>query len=94
MVGKYSRISFPWLEKELGSLTEKLQQLVSILEVIRIEDFIPNSYGYRGRPLKNRKAIARACVAKAIYNMPTTRILLDRLDRRNFQKDLWLGEQK
>lgn len=71
---------FPWLEKELGPLTEKLQQLVSILEIIRIEDFILNNYGCRGRPPKNRKVIARAFVAKAIYNMPTTRILLDRLD--------------
>ena len=50
------------------------------MEIIRIEDFIPNSYGYRGRPLKNRKVIAGAFVAKAVYNMPTTRILLDRLD--------------
>jgi len=71
---------FPWLEKELGPLTEKLQQLVSILEMIRIEDFISDNFGFRGRPLKNRKPIARAYVAKAIYNMPTTRILLDRLN--------------
>ena len=71
---------FSWLEEELGPLTEKLQQLISILEILRIEDFIPNSFGYRGRPPKNRKAIARSFVAKAVYNMPTTRILLDRLN--------------
>ena len=71
---------FPWLEQELGTFTAKLQQLVSILEIIRIEDCIPNSCGYRGRPLKNRKVIARSFIAKAVYNMPTTRILLDRLD--------------
>ena len=78
--GEIQEYLFPWLDKELGPLTEKLQQLVSILEIIRIEDFIPNSYGYRERSLKNRKVIARAFVAKAVYNMPTTRILLDRLD--------------
>lgn len=71
---------FSWLEEELGPLSEKLQKLVSILEMIRIEDFIPSNFGCRGRPLKNRKAIARAFVAKAIYNMPTTRMLLDRLN--------------
>jgi hypothetical protein len=32
-----------------------------------------------GRPPKERAAIARAFVAKAVYNMPTTRALLDRL---------------
>jgi len=71
---------FPCLDKELGPLTEKLQQLISILEIIRIEDFISSSFGYRGRPPKSRKAIARSFIAKAVYNMPTTRILLDRLD--------------
>ena len=70
---------FPLLEEELDFLTEKQQQLISILEILRIEDFIPNSFGYRGRPPKNRKTIARSFVAKAVYNMPTTRILLDRL---------------
>ncbi len=29
--------------------------------------------------MKNRCAIARAFVAKAVYNMPTTEILMDRL---------------
>src|SRR4030095_9106041 len=32
-----------------------------------------------GRPAKDRACIARAFVAKAVYDMPTTRILLDRL---------------
>ena len=32
-----------------------------------------------GRPPKDRAAMARALVAKAVYDMPTTRVLLDRL---------------
>jgi len=32
-----------------------------------------------GRPAKDRQAIARAFVAKAVYNMSTTRQLLERL---------------
>lgn len=70
---------FPWLEKELGPLTEKQQQLVQILEIVRIENLVPRHFRVPGRPLKDRVAIARAFVAKAVYDMPTTRVLLDRL---------------
>lgn len=70
---------FPPLERELGPLTDKQQQLVQILEMIRIEDFIPQRCRMPGRPAKDRACIARAFVAKAVYDMPTTRILLDRL---------------
>jgi hypothetical protein len=70
---------FSFLEEELDPLTKKQQQLVSALEILRIEDNMQCYYGYRGRPKKNRLAIARAFVAKALYNMPTTRMLLDRL---------------
>ena len=70
---------FPWLEKDLGPLTEKQQQLVQTLEIIRIESLVPRHFRVPGRPLKDRAAIARAFVAKAVYDMPTTRVLLDRL---------------
>ena len=70
---------FPWLEEELGEMTEKEQKLVTTLELIRIERFVAFSRSLRGRPPKERAAVARAFVAKAVYNMPTTRALLDRL---------------
>jgi len=70
---------FPFLEEQLGELTEKEGELVSTLELIRIEKFATYSRSLYGRPPKERAAIARAFVAKAIYNMPTTRALLDRL---------------
>jgi len=70
---------FPWLEEELGELTEKERKLVVILELIRIERFTACSRSLYGRPPKERAAIARAFVAKAVYNMPATRALLDRL---------------
>jgi len=70
---------FPWLEEELGEMTEKEQKLVTTLELIRIERFTVCSRSLRGRPPKERAAVARAFVAKAVYNMPTTRVLLDRL---------------
>lgn len=71
---------FPWLQEELGPLTEKQQQLVSILEQIRIEEHLNDYYGGVGRPPKSRSAIARAFIAKMVYNMPTTRMLLERLE--------------
>ena len=70
---------FPWLERDLGPLTEKQQQLVQVLEIIRIEDFIPSCFRLPGRPARDRACIARGFVAKAVYDMPTTRMLLDRL---------------
>ena len=71
---------FPDLEHELGPLTAKQQQLVQTLEVIRIEQWIPPQFRAPGRPPSDRAALARAFVAKAVYDMPTTRVLLDRLD--------------
>jgi hypothetical protein len=71
---------FPWLQEELGPLTEKQQQLVTVLELSRVEEFIPSYHGYVGRPQDDRCAIARSFIAKAIYNMTTTSQLLDRLN--------------
>ena len=65
---------FPQLEHVLGPLTAKQQQLVQTLEVIRIERWIPGRFRVPGRPPKDRAAIARALVAKAVYDMPTTRV--------------------
>ena len=73
------RALFPQLEPVLGPLTGKQQQLVQTLEVIRIEQWIPRCFRVPGRPRKDRAALARAFVAKAVYGMPTTRVLLDRL---------------
>lgn len=70
---------FPTLQEELGSLTEKHQQLVAVLSMIRIEGLIAGWAGGVGRPAKDRRAMARAFVAKAVYNMSTTRQLLERL---------------
>jgi hypothetical protein len=70
---------FAWLKEELGELTDKQRQLVTTLEFLRLEEHLPSSRGFPGRPPKDRAAIARAFVAKMVYDMPTTRVLLDRL---------------
>ena len=71
---------FPWLKEELGELTEKQQSLVTTLEAIRLESYLFQYPGLVGRPLADRVSIASAFIAKAVYNMDTTRTLLDRLD--------------
>ena len=70
---------FPWLEEELDFLTEKQQQLITILEIVRIERFLPDHFRFEGRPQKTRSAIARSFVAKMIYNINTSTMLIERL---------------
>lgn len=70
---------YPWLEEELDPLTAKQQQFINILELVRIERFIPDLRGFEGRPKKTRTAIARSFVAKMVYNINTTTMLIERL---------------
>lgn len=70
---------FPELEEEIGPLTEKHKKLISILELVKIESFIPNRHGCLGRPCKNRVAIARAYIAKVVLNLQFTNQLIDYL---------------
>ena len=71
---------FPFLREVLDPLTEKQEKLVSILEVSRMEEFVRGPLrGDRGCPEKDRRNVARAFVAKAVYDMPTTRVMIDQL---------------
>jgi hypothetical protein len=71
---------FPWLEEELPELTEKQQQLVSVLELVNIDKYVYRyEKGDRGRPLKSRHALVCAFIAKSVFNIPTTAMLIDRL---------------
>jgi len=70
---------FVWLEEELGELSQKQKQLVKILELLRVESYVQRQRSVMGRPLEDRQAIARAFVAKAVYNLETTRQLVEQL---------------
>jgi hypothetical protein len=72
-------VLFPALEEQLGPLTDKQRQLVAVLELVQIESLVGPWQGGVGRPARHERAIARAFVAKAIYNLSLTRQLLDRL---------------
>jgi Transposase DDE domain/Transposase domain (DUF772) len=69
---------FPFLEEQLP-LLDNHKKLITTLELIKIENFVLSQQGWRGRPPLSRKAIARAFVAKAVFNLPTNIQLIDRL---------------
>jgi len=60
-------------------LNEHHKQLISVLGMARIEAFLPGWAGLPGRPLSERSALARAFVAKAVFNLSTTRLLIEML---------------
>lgn len=85
---------FPYLEEEIGPLTEKQKELVKVLELVRIEEYVKNPWWSRGRPLKDRKALARAYIAKMVYNLTTTKDLLDRLNTDRALRQICGWEKK
>lgn len=70
---------FPWLNEQLGPLTEVHKQVITALEVAGVEAFVRTWPGLPGRPPRDRPALARAFVAKAVIALPTTAMLLERL---------------
>ena len=70
---------FPMLREEVGPLTAQHERLVTVLDVARIEAFVQMWPGLPGRPPADRHALARAFVAKAVLNLPTTLALIERL---------------
>lgn len=71
---------FPQLQECLPPMTAEHRRLVLVLEVMRIEEFVaPLNWHWLGAPPKDRTALARAFVAKAAYNLQTTKALIDRL---------------
>ena len=68
-----------WLREEVDPLTEALGRLVTTLDVIGLEAFVPEPPRGPGRPPEDRRALARAFVAKAMLGVPTTNALIERL---------------
>src|SRR5689334_1298728 len=70
----------PWLDDAMdGPLTAHHRQFVSVLGLARIETFLPSWHGLVGRPPAERAALARSFIAKAVFNLPTTRLLIEML---------------
>ena len=71
---------FPVLREDLElELSPALEKVIRVLEFVQVERFIPSNRGLVGAPPKDREALARAFVAKAVLNLPTTEGLIDRL---------------
>jgi len=73
----FEKTLFPALQEQLGILSPKEEKLMRILELAQIELYV--SEVKITNPPKHRKEIARAFIAKAVYNLQTTRDLIDRL---------------
>jgi len=71
---------FPALEQELGPIGERMQEFVRALALVGLDGFAVVRRG-RGRRPHDRSSIARAFLAKAIFNLPHTRALLERLSQ-------------
>src|SRR5882757_4718642 len=69
---------FPRLREELGPLSSRYEDFVSALALLQLDGYVAVRGG-RGRPRHDRACIARAFLAKAVFNIPHTRALLDRL---------------
>jgi hypothetical protein len=84
MLGQFSGMLqnhlFPAISEEAGPLSSKQEQLIQTLALLGLEGFVVSSRGLVGRPPSDRAAMARAFVAKAVYNVPHTRALIDRLN--------------
>ena len=68
---------FPRLEESMGKLSSKEEKLIKILDFAQIENFVCTAQ--ITNPPKDREEMARAFVAKQVYNFQTTRELIDRL---------------
>ena len=70
---------FPILEEILPPITKMHKRLVTVLEFTCVEKFVRCYRGLVGAPACDRSAIARAFIAKKIYNIETNKHLIDRL---------------
>lgn len=80
ILGWCQRSLFPALEEMEGTLPPRFERLVLVIELVSLEEHVmPMPYGGRGRPRSDRQALARAFIAKALFNLPDTRSLIDYL---------------
>ena len=79
LMGSVQRSLFPHLDECLEvPLTDQEKHLISILEILQVEKYVPKSAfsQWLGRKLEEREALARSFVAKLLYKHPTTRDLI------------------
>jgi len=70
---------FPELEAAVGPMDKKLELLAAVVSLTPLERVATAGRRFPGRPAKDRTALATAFLAKAVFNLPTTRDLISRL---------------
>lgn len=70
---------FPRLEEFVGPLSPQMRLLAAALPLVPFEGVLSNQRESTGRPAKDRLALATAFLAKAVFNLATTRDLITRL---------------
>ena len=74
---------FPRLEEDLGALDEKDREFIAVCEMCEPHAHLAAYRWIRnGCPPKSRLALFKAFVAKAVWNFPTTRHLIDAVRER------------
>ena len=83
VLGRFGQILqnhlFPCLKEELGEMSERHEQFVQALALLQMDGFVTVRKGRGCSCPHDRAKIARAFLAKAVFNIPNTRALLDRL---------------
>ena len=70
---------FPFLAGEVGPLGKTHRRFVAVPGLAPVERHLHHDRRGVGRPPADRNALARAFVAKAVWDFPTTAALIDRL---------------
>ena len=78
--GTIQRQLFPTLEQEIGPLSDKEKDLVQIIALLDLPQHL-RSYQWQGwgRKPKSRLAICKAFIAKTVYRLETTDLLIEYL---------------
>src|SRR5258708_1629828 len=82
-------VLFERLERQVGALSEKARLLVSVLGMISLGRHVAPSRGWRGRPSKDRQALAAAFLAKAILHTGTCSIVGIVLSKSSCRESRW-----
>ena len=69
---------FPLLESAVGALSKPARLLVAVVSLQPLARWV-SGRAYTGRRPHSRQSLATAFFAKAVYNLPTTRHLIERL---------------
>ena len=72
---------FPDLEERVRTLSAEYKRIVAVLELIRIEEFLPCTRFNFGRPIKDRVQISRAFIAKIILKISYNKDLVSLLEK-------------